>query len=254
MRLLPPRLGRALPLAALFLAGGILAVSSPRLRADDDFANVGNPTGNAGQFNGNVSTGGSYDPLTANATRAVTDLTVPGAVGAYPLVFTRIANSRYVGGVASFFGDGGQWRHNFQCELLAQGSNMVLTYPDGRNVTFSVLSAGDNRYVDAAVKPLGSLWYGLPGIRDRLDTATAGQQPVLLMADGGRVTFQAAAAGVGHRPALITDPYGKITTLAYWPNADTLQSVTEPGGRWLRVDYLPPYSGAPTVAIVGVTA
>lgn len=52
-----------------------------------------NPTGISGQFNGNVTTGGSYDSYTWNATRSVTDIVVPGAVGAYPLAFTRTFNS-----------------------------------------------------------------------------------------------------------------------------------------------------------------
>jgi hypothetical protein len=48
-----------------------------------------NPTGVAGMFNGNVNTAGSYDPYTGNATRSITDISVAGAVGTYPLAFTR---------------------------------------------------------------------------------------------------------------------------------------------------------------------
>lgn len=54
-----------------------------------------NPTGPAGFFNGNVTTGCSYDPWTGNATRSITDLVVAGSVGSYPLAFARTANSRY---------------------------------------------------------------------------------------------------------------------------------------------------------------
>src|SRR5437870_3374006 len=61
------------------------------------FAGAGNnnPTGNSGEFNGDVLTGCHYDPYTANSTRSITDLFVAGGVGQYPLAFTRTANSRY---------------------------------------------------------------------------------------------------------------------------------------------------------------
>ena len=220
------------------------------------------PPATRGQFNSLVTSGGSYDPLTANATRTVTDLTVPGSVGAYPLTFSRTANSRYVGGLASLFGDGGNWRHNFQYELRYQNGGtsgaMVLTYPDGRNVVFNALAASDPRYVDAAVKPPSSLLYGTAGIPDRLDDADI-NHPVLRMADGGRVQFEyympAGSSTPAYRPILIIDPFGQGTSIQYWA-ADTqnIHYVTEPGGRWLQVDWLPPYNGAPRVTIAGVTA
>src|SRR5205823_7035095 len=53
-----------------------------------------NPTGVAGAFNGQVTTGCSYDAYTGNATRSVTDIAVAGAVGEYPLALMRTANSR----------------------------------------------------------------------------------------------------------------------------------------------------------------
>lgn len=61
-----------------------------------------NPTGVSGQFNGNITTGGSFDPLTGNATRSCVDLAVPGSVG-YPLAFTRTLNTRFPGA----------WRNNY---------------------------------------------------------------------------------------------------------------------------------------------
>ena len=44
-----------------------------------------NPTGPSGEYNGSITTGGSYDPYTGNAKRFVDDLTVTGSIGAYPL-------------------------------------------------------------------------------------------------------------------------------------------------------------------------
>ena len=77
-----------------------------------------NPTGSAGMFNGNSTTGCSYDPYTANATRTINDLTVAGAVGAYPLQWSRTMNSR--GGGLGFFGAGGAWRHSYQWSCTAE--------------------------------------------------------------------------------------------------------------------------------------
>src|SRR6266446_7663776 len=63
-----------------------------------------NPTGPTGEFNGNVTTGCSYDPYTGNATRTVTDIIVAGAVGKYGLSYSRTWNSRnvYAGWIGSY--------------------------------------------------------------------------------------------------------------------------------------------------------
>jgi hypothetical protein len=64
-----------------------LAFLIPFLSLRPAGAEVGNdnPTGVNGHYNGNITTGGSYDPYTGNAKRFVTDLTVTGSVGSYPL-------------------------------------------------------------------------------------------------------------------------------------------------------------------------
>src|SRR5436190_19198538 len=91
------------------------------------FALVGsdNPDGPAGELDrsGTITTGGNISPYTANASRSVTDLVVSGGVGAYPLAFTRISNSRSylvndnsVGatGQNADFGTGGNLLHSYQ--------------------------------------------------------------------------------------------------------------------------------------------
>src|ERR1051325_383667 len=110
-----------------------------------------NPTGIAGFFNGDVNTAGSYDPYTGTATRSVTDISVAGAVGAYPLAFTRTMNSRYTSsGDKRQFGPSGNWRHSYQWTIeqvvlqksdstkwTAMPTTYTLDYPDGRNISFS---------------------------------------------------------------------------------------------------------------------
>ena len=47
--------------------------------------NYKGPVGVTGIFNGNVTTGCSYDPLTQSAHRVIDDIVVPGSIGKYPL-------------------------------------------------------------------------------------------------------------------------------------------------------------------------
>jgi hypothetical protein len=78
----------------LLLLGSILSfvcLSTRSLRAQ-----VGNdnPTGVTGEYNGSITTGGSYDPYTGNSKRFIDDLTVTGSLGVYPLKWTRVLNTR----------------------------------------------------------------------------------------------------------------------------------------------------------------
>src|SRR5207248_10778474 len=67
-----------------------------------------NPAGVSGIYNGNSSTGGNYDPFTGNAMRGpIDDISVPSAVGAYPLKWTRFFNSHVTWGDNEM---GGSWR------------------------------------------------------------------------------------------------------------------------------------------------
>ncbi len=71
-----------------------------------------NPAGVAGIYNGNITTGGSYDPYTGNSMRgAIDDIpAVPGSVGTYALKWTRYFNSHVT------FGDskiGGRWKFSY---------------------------------------------------------------------------------------------------------------------------------------------
>ena len=237
------------------------------LAATDLFAQAGNdnPTGSAGDFNGDVTTGCRYDPYTGNAKRTVTDLAVAGGVGAYPLVFTRISNSRgYVvfdntggGGQNADFGSGGNWLHSYQWTIdprnQANGarppSKAIVNYPDGRAVTFVPSTNGDPYYRG-----------GLPGqgVRDRLqffwDSSTVGRA-YLIMPDGGKVWFSIAIVTSGNGAKSYTytlkgiiDPYGQTTTIVGSPGSG-LVTITEPGGRWIKLYYMV-LSGNPWASVI----
>jgi RHS repeat-associated protein len=191
-----------------------------------------NPTGISGQFNGNITTGCSYDPFTGNATRSITDLTVAGGVGAYPLSFTRTMNSRYTAGVPTPFGPAGNWNHSFGWSIDA--ASYAVNYPDGRRISFSNTGTGD---VD---------FRGPAGVRDRFEIlAAGGTECYVRLPDGGRVQFHATItttkSGTTYTTtyvyalAAIIDPYGQTTTITH--PADGSLSATEPAGRTIKVFY-----------------
>ena len=208
-----------------------------------------NPTGISGIYNGNVTTAGSYDPYTGNATRSVTDLVVPGAVGGYPLAFTRTMNTRYTPGVGTLeFGQAGTWRHNYQWSIDPisftgwaaynwMPPSYSVNYPDGRRVQFAHYQGSDPYY------------RGLPGVSDRFQQLgdPTGGDVYLLLSDGSKVWFR---TDVLREPAYdggpivsnftftfmgLIDPYGQTTTISYGPNSMTVQ---EPAGRTLTLYYV----------------
>lgn len=222
-------------LLGIFLAGFLLPSSG--------FAQ-GNPapTGPAGMFGINSTTGCSYNPYTANAQRIIPDLTVAGAVGAYPLQWTRIMNSRLSGN--SVFGLAGGWRHSYQWSCSCEPDSSLgaplwysVAYPDGRTVTFS---AGAN-----------APYLPPTGVTDRFTPffGTGTGYVYLNLTDGGTVRFSQTT--IYHRPIggdpgwyeytingppdQITDPHGNVTTLTY--TSTNLTRVTGPGGRYLTISY-----------------
>ena len=197
-------------------------------------------------FNGNSSTGCSYDPYTANATRTVTDLTVAGAVGAYPLQWDRIMNSRRPNFSANGFAGGGGWSHSYDWQIPVDeefsGPNpgaptsYSVSFPDGRGVTFSY-SASDPYF------------RGPAGVKERFQPLNlTTKRAYLILADGGKIEFLATKVVVAedtipvtytsfwtYQPVAVIDPYGLRTVLSYV--AGKLDRVTEPAGRWLQFTY-----------------
>ncbi len=215
---------------ALFLGLG-------NLRAQDSTNE--NPTGPTGDYNGEVTTAGSYDPYTQNAKRSVTDLVVPGSNGTYPLAFSRTYNSGIspVANDIKYFGDGGNWRHSYMWTLTPLEFNTYtgqltafnVAYPSGGVVTFRSSRAEDTTGTYA------NYWRGPTGTQDRLEVPPGSLNPagvILHTSDGGLVKF-----GSNYHPLYIVDPYGATTSLTY-NNDGHLATVVEPGGRWLHFSYI----------------
>ncbi len=223
-----PRRGCKIVLGLLVSVSLLASIARARAQAGNN-----NPTGATGQFNGNVTTAGSYDPYTGSATRSVTDLVVAGAVGQYGLSYTRTWNSR----------EGNAWRHSFAWKVrdvidLRAGRPVPYTvaFPDGRSITFGPPT-------------LGGAWRAGTGTRERF---LPGSPNYLLLPDGGKVEFSSTWTSRVEqldesRPPItyysyffkteaIIDPYGQRIVYSYNPD-NSLYRVTEPGGRYIQFSY-----------------
>ena len=218
-----------LSFALIIALCGSLAETS---RADG----TNNPTGVTGEYNGSVTTAGSYDIFTGNAKRFITDLSVTGAVGAFPLKWTRVLNTR--GGMAGPLGQGGQWAHSYQWGLALyrlpsgyagsqyEGPAGHINYPDGRTVD---LQTQDNVNYDP-VKPYEGV--------DRVQPAGGGNYDLLLH-EGGIVHFThpAGSTSGGDLRATSIEDSNRQTTVLVYDAAGRLSTVTEPAGRYLQINW-----------------
>jgi RHS repeat-associated protein len=173
------------------------------------------PVSVAGIFNGNVTTGSSYDPLTHSAHRAIDDIVVPGSIGKYPLKMTRYYNSRAQYYALGAIGLSPGWAYEYSWLMWTAGHRVVS--PHG------------TAYDDSCGPPVG--------VSDGWEGAHDTGSGTWRLADGGKVVFN----GDGLNPGRVTDiydPYGQRTTIAYDVTGQRTQ-VTEPGGRYLKFIYGP---------------
>ena len=167
-----------------------------------------NPLGPTGEYNGSITTGGSYDPFTGNAKRFINDLAVTGGIGAYPLKWTRVLNTR----------NPSPWSYSYDWTLwvkpyeyyhyypeLYEGPGAQVFYPDGRTLSFAIAEQ-PYVYEDSS---------NADEVQDRLVHMGGGNFD-LLMRDGGRVRFThptgSQSGGDLHATSII-DPYGLTTLL-----------------------------------------
>jgi YD repeat-containing protein len=212
------------------------------------YAQVGgnNPTGVAGEFNGNVTTAGSYDPFTGSAHRSVVDMVIAGAVSKYGLSFSRTWTSR---GIETSVGQSGGWNHSFAWSIPTFFDSpspnpfyYPVSFPDGRVEVFT---------------PQGGDWRAAAGTRERFAAVNAQLLCYLKLPDGGKVEFkmdrESYYDGELHQwfynlyftAQAIIDPYGQRTTLTY-DTGGNLTQITEPAGRWIKLFYTT-ISGFPVI-------
>jgi RHS repeat-associated protein len=174
------------------------------------------PVGVTGIFNGNITTGCSYDPLSHSAHRVIDDIVVPGSVGKYPLKMTRYYNSRqqYYATPGSI-GLSPGWSYEYAWLLWTAGNKVVS--PHGNVLDFycgppvGVSEGWDDG--NQSAHPAGGTWR---------------------LSDGGKVVLSAG------RATDIYDPNGLRTRIAYntsGPQIGQRVKVTEPGGRCLWFIY-----------------
>ena len=208
-------------------------LSLPRFSLAAPVPGADSPLGPAGEYNGSITTGGSYDPYTGNAKRVLDDLIVTGSLGAYPLKWTRVLNTRNPSPWTHSYQWGlwiKQWEYYHQYPELYQGPGGEVTYPDGRIMTLDL--AGQPHQYDDATNAME--------IQDRLVYAQNGNYD-LLMRDGGKVKFEhvgniTGLAAYSLVATQIIDPYGLVTTLTR-DGSGRLWKITEPGGRYLQINY-----------------
>ena len=185
------------------------------------------PVGVTGIFNGNVTTGCSYDPLTHSEHREVTDMIVPGSIGKYPLKMTRYYNSRAQYYALNAIGLSPGWASEYSWLLYTAGERVVS--PHGNVYDFHC---------------------GPPvGVSEAWDDGIQGPHPsggAWRLADGGKVHFN------GGQVDYIEDPYGLRTTIEY-VNGRRWR-VTEPGGRCLVFTYGPAQDPDGTLLLTKVEA
>ena len=174
-----------------------------------------------------------------SAMRVVTDLAVHGGVGEHQLAFTRIHSSRYNGQV-SHFGDGGQWRHAYQWDIVGEdyGSTVVVEIFDaaGRLDSFDYAYEVDpeTSEPDYDTTYLGTLPQYLP-----VKLTLTGTNLVVRASGGFRYHFGAEYDGMGNvffRLLKFEDNYKNVYVVET-DDQQRVTKVTEPAGRWLEITY-----------------
>jgi RHS repeat-associated protein len=230
------------------------------------------PTGTGGALKAQIQTGGTYDAYSGNATRVVTDLSVPDAPGEYGLDFTRYWNSNhndYDDANAEWpldFGASG-WSHSWhwRAELVAYSESLgdgeeelfhtqiIITFPDGHTTKYKIVRSNHGHGIpgypggvapaDPRLGPyytppeINSAWPdGGMGVHDHITRMDVyGLDFWLTRADGGSVHFVWHQT-LGYQAKEVYDPHGLKTTLHYTEDG-YLYQVAQEGGRVLNITW-----------------
>jgi YD repeat-containing protein len=197
--------------------------------------NTGQPCGNhavnspaAHNTDNQDQEGDPFNPYTGNEYRSIPDLKVWGGVGEHQLSFTRFANSRFVGG-AQYFGDGHSWRHNYQWDIADAAS-------DGGSPQIEIIAPeGSDTIFTQSTTP--SIW--VPPTSTTETLTQSGSDFYLQRKNGFRYHIVKTVNGDGsdyYLMADFTDTQGNDYVLTYNAAHEVVQ-VTEPGGRFLQINY-----------------
>ncbi len=165
-------------------------------------------------------------PYTGNFSFSTKDITVAGAVGEYGLYWQRYGSSR-ASKLENLFGLGHNWAHSWQWEMVSVGNDsegremISVRYPNGRVYRFTQTSPGE--------------WWSTPSVRDRV--VSKGNSFTLLERGGAEAKFRRGQSNRGDIFTLetLSDTRGNIYKLTY--SGNSLVKVSEPAGRWLKIDY-----------------
>lgn len=162
----------------------------------------------------------------------IEDLPLFAGAGEHTLSWKRIHNTRFTGG-NSAFGQGGNWRHNYQWELayndyfsMDGSTSYTVYYPDGKVESFSnsqMANTNEFRSHPAALEYI---------IRTN-------QYFYLHTSSGWAYRFTTLTNEedlVYYRMEQFTDSQQNVYTLSYTTN-NLLDRVTEPAGRYLQVNW-----------------
>jgi hypothetical protein len=200
----------------------------------------------------NVTTGCGYEAHTGNASRSVTDLHVPGALGVYGLDFTRHYNSGQkdpsdVGFVSKGWSHSWNWIANVDVDDLQSVdggpqswlTSITIDFPDGRSTKYSIFRG------QASTNPWGppynndeiNGWTAAGTVTDHLKAmAPDGSKFWLFLADGGSVHFTEGYPG--YHATEIFDPHGYRTDLQYDSGGRLIWVGQETGGRFLTIEWV----------------
>lgn len=175
-----------------------------------------------------VGFGGFPNGYTGNLSFYIKDIVVGGSIGKQGLIWKRRATSR-TAQAEQFFGLGHNWTHNWQWEMMYDGTDT-----QGRTVISIHKPSG---VVRRFVEDENGEWASGPNVRDRL------------VVEGDTFLFQIRAGDVGQvkflkkneekgdcfYPSIYKDAQGNEWEFVY--SQGQLTQIIEPAGRWIKIHY-----------------